>query len=113
MFVPVTQVESYFHEVIKQLVVREELASILEYVERTWIGEWISSNRLLLNHICISFRMSPSTRSSRQEASVRYRQLEPIPGYYRRAPPPQQLRRVEQQQVAEVGKVGSERLGFH
>lgn len=38
MFVPVQQVEKYFHEVIKQLVVREELATVLEYVERTWIG---------------------------------------------------------------------------
>jgi hypothetical protein len=44
MFVPVNRVEEFWHETIKRLVVREELAPIVDYVERTWIGKIISSN---------------------------------------------------------------------
>jgi hypothetical protein len=38
MFVPAQRVERFWHNCVKRLVTREELAPLVAYVERTWIG---------------------------------------------------------------------------
>jgi hypothetical protein len=39
MFVPIRHVEKYWHDVVKPMVTSEVLLPLIDYMDRTWIGE--------------------------------------------------------------------------
>src|SRR3954468_22525796 len=49
-FVPPMQVEGFWHNSIRPMITREELAPLRDYVERTWIGRVASISPLLASY---------------------------------------------------------------
>ena len=62
MFAPPQYTMKFWHEVIKPLITREELAPVMDYVERTWIGESVVLHFFLCFCSMLLFRFSTVSR---------------------------------------------------